>query len=151
LVANVAGRVGAFVAGEMASQGLRTAAVISTENAEQLLMKYGMDAERAKSYVASFDGPMTARIVRPGEEFLRYTDVPTSTGSFLTKTEFATPAQAVDGLYLGPYGNSASYLQQVTARNSTIVLEGAIANGGQGIKQLVVNRNAFEFNTGVRY
>jgi hypothetical protein len=140
-----------LLGGAGASEGLRTSAVISTENAQQVLMSNGLSAEKAQSYAASFDGPIKARIVRPGETFLRYTDSPTSGGSFLTQTQFANPAAAVDGLYLGPFGNGATYVQTVTATEKTLVLEGAIANGGNGVGQVVVNPKAFQFGTGVRY
>jgi hypothetical protein len=142
------GRLGA--AGTPA--GLRTSALISGERAEAFLVKNGFSADRAKDFVASFNGPITARLVRPGEDFFRYTDAPESTGSFLTKTQFANPPAAVDGLYLGPYGNNATFVQSVGSTGRSIVLEGNIANGGVGIRQsVVVNRDTFQFGTGVRY
>lgn len=137
---------------EGANVGLRTSTVISNSRAESFLLKQGMSADRAADFVASFDGPITARMARSGEDFLRYTDVADSKGSFLTKTAFANPASAVDGLYLGPYGDSASLMQPVTSVSRSIVLEGAVAKGGAGIMQtLIVNRNAFHIGTGVRY
>jgi len=148
------GVAGGVAAGRFAmpSAGLRTSAVISAERAESFLTKSGVSAARAKDFVESFDGPITARLVRSGEDFSRYTDVPQSTGSFLTKTQFANPAAAVDGLYLGPYGNGATLVQSVSSTGRSIVLEGGVANGGAGIRQtLVVNRGAFQFGTGVRY
>ena len=132
--------------------GLRTSATISADRAKEFMIKNGMSADRAADFASSFDGPITARLVRPGEDFHRYTDTANSTGSFLTKTQFTNPAAAVDGLYLGPYGNTASLAQPVTSVGRSIVLEGGIANGGAGIQQsLVINRNAFQFGTGVRY
>jgi hypothetical protein len=108
-----------------------------------------MTEDRAADFVASFDGPITVRLVRPGENFLRYTDVADSKGSFLTTTQFANPSEEVDGLYLGPYGNGATLVQPVTSVGRSIVLEGGVANGGAGIQQtLIVNRNAFEIGLG---
>jgi RHS repeat-associated protein len=133
-----------------AKTGLSRSAVVSTERAEQLLIKYGRNAEEAKDYVASFNGPITARIVSPGESFLRYTDVATSKGSFLTKSVFGSPAEAVEGLYLKPYGNSASLLQDVSASGRSIILEGGVANGSAQ-QSLIVNRNAFQFGTGTGF
>jgi hypothetical protein len=132
--------------------GLRTSTAISAERAEAYLIKSGVPAARAKDFVESFDGPISARLVRSGEDFFRYTDVPQSTGSFLTKTQFANPTSAVEGLYLGPYGNSATFVQSVGSTGRSIVLEGGVANGGAGVKQtLVVNRGVFQYGTGVRY
>ena len=135
---------------QLAENGLSRSAVVSTERAEQLLIKYGRTAEQAKDYVASFNGPITARIVSPGENFLRYTDVATSKGSFLTKSVFGSPVEAVEGLYLKPYGNSASLLQDVTASGRSIILEGGVANGSAQ-QSLIVNRNAFQFGTGTGF
>jgi len=135
-----------------ARAGLRTSAEISAGRAETFLVKHGVDPEIAKSYVASFDGPITARIVRPGEEFLRYTDYSNSTGSFLTKTEFPNPPTAAEGLYLKPYNNNANYVQVVTSNGRTIVLEGGIAKGAAGVRQTVVpNRSLFNYQEGRTY
>jgi hypothetical protein len=126
--------------------------VVSAERAEEFLLKNGFGAERARNFLGSFDGPITARIVEPGETFLRYTDVASSRGSFLTTTQFASPAEAVEGLYLGPYGNNASLVQPVTASGRNIVLEGGIQNGGVGVRQtLIIDRGAFQFGEGRGY
>ena len=83
---------------------------------------------------------------------MHHTDVADSQGSFLTKTIFPDPAAAVNGLYLGPYGNNASLMQPVTATGRSIILEGGIANGTPGVQQsLIVNRGAFQFGTGLGY
>ena len=90
--------------------------------------------------------------MEPGESFLRYTDVASSRGSFLTNTQFASPLEAVQGLYLGPYGNNASLVQSVTASGRSIVLEGGILNGGAGVRQsLIIDRKAFQFGEGRGY
>ncbi|HLO65321.1 MAG TPA: filamentous hemagglutinin N-terminal domain-containing protein [Azonexus sp.] len=132
--------------------GLRTSATISAEKAQAFLVNNGMSVSRAADFVASFDGPITARLVRSGEDFVRYTDVATSKGSFLTKTIFDNPPAAIDGLYLAPYGNGASLMQPVTSTGRSIVLEGAVANGKVGVRQsVIVNRDAFYFGTGKGY
>ena len=134
------------------SSGLSRSAIISNDTAQAFLVKNGMSVGRAMDFIASFDGPITARIVSPGENFVRYTDVADSQGSFLTKTIFPDPAAAVNGLYLGPYGNNASLMQPVTATGRSIILEGGIANGTPGVQQsLIVNRGAFQFGTGLGY
>ena len=134
------------------ASGLRPSAVISVERATQLLVDGGIDSDTAEAYINSFDGPISVRLVQPQEQFLRYTDYPDSAGRFLTNTEFENPAAAVEGLALGPYNNTASLVQTVTAVNPTLVLEGGIAGGGAGIQQtLIVDRSAFEFGTGVEY
>lgn len=131
------------------ARGLRGTSVVSPARAESFLVKNGFSPADAKDFIGSFDGPITARIVRPGEDFLRYTGNPTSTGSFLTKSRFSNPASAVDGLYLSPYGNPATYVQTVTSSGRSIVLEGAIKNGGSGVGQTVIhNRGAFTFGVG---
>jgi hypothetical protein len=133
--------------------GLRTSTVISAERAEGYLIENGFSPARAKDYVASFDGPITARIARPGEAGYRYTDIADSQGNFLTQSEFATPPDAVSGLYLRPeYQNNATLRQTVTATGRSIVLEGAVRNGGPGVQQtVVINRNTFNYGTGVGY
>lgn len=115
-------------------------------------MDNGMSASRAADYVASFDGQITTRLADTGEGFFRYTDVADSEGNFLTQTQFSNPPEAVDGLYLAPYGNGASLMQPVTALTQSPVLEGGILNGAPGVQQtLIVNRSAFHFGTGVGY
>ncbi len=137
---------------EAANTGLRRSTVLSPERAHGLLTKYGRSADQATDYINSFDGPITARIVAPGESFLRYTDVANSKGSFLTNVRFSNSASAVDGLYLGPYGNGASLLQPVSASGRSIILEGRIANGGRGVTQsLIIDRGAFTFGTGAGF
>ncbi len=89
-------------------KGLARSGEISADSAYRLLTKNGFSPDKARDYIDSFDGPLTARIVEKGEDFLRYTDRATSTGNFLTKKQFDAPSSAVDGLYLRPYGNNAS-------------------------------------------
>ena len=142
-----------YASGEaQVAAGLRRSAVISSERAEQFLVENGYSAERARNFLSSFDGPITARIAESGEGLLRYTDLGSSRGSFLTTTQFGTSAEAVEGLHLEPWGNGASFVQEVTTSGRSIVLEGAIRNGGSGIRQtLIVDRSVFEFGIGKGY
>ena len=71
----------------------------------------------------------TTRLVRPREEFGRFSGSPDGTGSFLTKSTFETPQEAVDALFLGPFGNPATFRQPVVSTQRSIVLEGLIKNG----------------------
>ncbi|MGY1490797.1 hypothetical protein ACW4YW_15430, partial [Methylobacillus pratensis] len=133
--------------------GLRTSAVISSERAEAFLIKNGFSAARAKDYLDSFDGPINARLIRSGEDWSRYTDVANSKGNFLTKAQFSTPDEAVKGLYLLPeFNNNATLVQRVSSTSRSIVLEGAVKNGGNGIKQtLIIDLDKFYFGTGKGY
>jgi hypothetical protein len=126
---------------------------ISRADAESLLIDNGLSPARAKDFISSFDGPITIRQVNPGETFFRYTDRAESTGNFLTKQAFASPAEAVEKLFLGPYKNQASLVQQVTSVKSTSVFEGAVANGVPPgtIQSLMVDGSAFTFGTGVSF
>ncbi|MDI1261221.1 DUF6861 domain-containing protein [Aquabacterium sp.] len=125
--------------------------VVSSAEAEQMLIEHGLSPGRAKDYVASFEGQITAREVKVGEKFLRYTDIPDSKGSFLTTKIFGSPQQAARGLYLEPYGNNASLVQEVFATKTSTVLEGAIANGvPPGTTQtLIMDRTGFLIGGGV--
>lgn len=136
-----------------AATGLRTSTVISAERAETFLLKNDFPVARAKDFVDSFEGPITARLVRSNEGWLRYTDVASSKGSFLTKTQFSTPGEAVRGLYLLPeFSNSATLVQEVNSTGRSVVLEGAVKNGGVGVRQtFVIDRNKFYFGIGGGY
>ena len=114
------------------------------------MLKNDFPADRADDFLSSIDGPITARLVRPGEDFGRYSGRAEGPGSFLTKSTFDTPEQAVDALFLRPYGNPATFRQPVVSTNRSIMLEGLIKNGAPpGTKQaIVVDRNAFEFGQG---
>ena len=146
---------GAGLAGKAsgASAGLRTSTVVSAERAEAFLIKNGVKPETAKAYLAEVEGPITARLVRPGESFLRYYDFPKASGDFLTKTQFTNPSAAIDGLNLGSYGNNATLVQSVTSINRNIVIEGGIKNGSQGVTQTLIipNRSAYSFGVGTQY
>src|SRR5213082_2066231 len=120
--------------------------VLSEAGAQDLLVSNGFTAARAESFVSSFDGPISVRQVQAGEQFLRYTGDPTSSGSFLTGSQFSTPAEAVKSLALEGYGNPATYVQNVTALRPSLVLEGRIAGGAEGITQTVVmDPGGFQF------
>lgn len=98
---------------------------------------------RAKTVAMRGGSPMPLR---------RYIDAAVSRGSFVTSSQFATPSEAVNGLYLGPYGNNASLVQPVTASGRSIVIEGGIKNGGIGVRQsLIIDRKAFQFGEGRGY
>jgi hypothetical protein len=129
------------------------ARIVSRAEAEGMLVESGLSQAKAKDFVASFEGPITARTVAPGEQFLRYSDLPDSKGSFLTKQTFSSPADAVGSLYLGPYGNEAKLAQPVLATKASTVLEGAVAHGVPPgtIQTLIVDRTGFTFGTGVPY
>lgn len=134
------------------SAGLRTSTVVSSDRAEAFLIKHGVKPESAASYIAELDGPITARIVRPGEDFLRYFDAPKDQGSFLTKTVFDSPESAARGLNLEPFGNRAAFVQPVTSTGRTILLEAGIKDGGAGVRQyLIYDRSVFQFGNGVTY
>ncbi len=131
------------------SSGLRTSTVVSAERAQQFMVKSGFPPNRAAGFLDSIDGPITARLVRPGEQFGRYAGKPTGEGSFLTKSVFGSPSQAQDALYLRPFNNPATYRQPVTSTGRSIVIEGGIKNGAPGVRQtIIINRGAFGFGTG---
>jgi len=99
-----------------------------------------------------FGNPIQARETRVGERFLRYTSDPSDKGSFLTRTRFDNPAQARDALALHGFPNRATHVQEVTVVHPSLVLEGGIADGGDGIVQTVLtDSDAFEFSKGVPY
>ena len=139
------------VESKVTSSGLRTSTAVTPERAQEFLTKNRLSPERAAGFVESFDGPITARLVRPGEEFGRFTGNPESRGSFLTKSTFGSPSEAVDALNLKPFGNPATYRQPVLSSGRSIVLEGVIKDGALlGTRQtLIINRDAFEFGIGV--
>ena len=125
---------------------------VSGESARAFLVWSGLPDSLALDFVASFAGPISARIVPPEESFFRYTADPTSRGSFLTKSLFAAPAEAVVALALSVTGNAATYRQTVTAMVCAIVLEGGIAGGGPiEIQTLAPNRDAFDYGQGMPY
>jgi hypothetical protein len=132
--------------------GLRRSAIISYERAEKYLVSKGFDISRAKSFIESFEGSITARIVEPGEQSFRYTGKGGSKGSFLVKSIFGSSEEAVSSLNLAPYGNMAELRQTVTATKRSIVLEGGIKGGASGTRQtLIIDREAFGFDFGERF
>ena len=131
-----------------------TGRVVSRQEAEQLLLDKGFKPERAKSFIDSFDdGPITVREAQPGETFYRYSGRDDGKGSFLTQSKYSTPQEAVDGLYLGPYNNPATYRQAVTTTSPSTVLEGGVRNGQPpGAQQtLLTNLGDFAFGTGEKF
>ncbi len=145
---------GVLSAGFTTSSGLSRSAVISAERANQILVnRLGLSVESADSYVASFEGPVTARIAEPGNQWPRYTGNPSSEGSFLADELFGNPEQAMDALNIRLYGNPATFRQTVTATGRSIVLEGAIKGSiPPGVRQTVItDRSKFEFSIGEKY
>jgi hypothetical protein len=143
----------ALSAGFATTQGLSRTVVISEARANQIIMKkVGLSFEESSSFVSSFDGPVTATIAEPGEQWLRYTGSAGSKGSFLSRTSFGNPQETVDSLNLRPWGNPATLRQTVTATGRSIVLEGRIKGGVPGVRQtLVMDRDRFHFSVGEPY
>jgi hypothetical protein len=116
------------------------------------LLSAGLPESLAADFVASFEGPMTVRILEPSESFFRYTDVPDSRGSYLTRTAFTSPEEAHQALALAVTGNRATYRQIVVVLQYTIGFEGGIAGGWPGVDQtLVPDRDALQYNPGEPY
>jgi hypothetical protein len=136
-------------------KGLRRNAVISRKRAIEYLKKTGWKSSQARRHISSFKGPITARIIRPGERYLRYGDKPKGSragGRFLTKSRFQKPRDAVNALHLRPYGNRALRRQEVVATKLTIVLEGGINKGGPSARQqLLPKRSAWRFGRNKEY
>jgi RHS repeat-associated protein len=137
-----------------ATGGLSKAAVISAERANGLFVnRLGLTAEGADSFVASFEGPVIARIAQPGEQWPRYTGNAASKGHFLANSHFGTAEEAMNALNIRLFGNPATYRQTVTATGRSIVLEGSIRGSNPpGIKQTVIlDQGKFHFSTGEKY
>jgi hypothetical protein len=125
---------------------------ISNRTAGTFLRFKGVPADDIASHIGSFEGQMSVRLVSKGEQWLRYTDEAEKAGRYLTKTRFANSSSAVEGLFLKPYGNNATLVQDVVSIRRSIVLEGGVANGGSGISQtFITNRQAFSFGLGYPY
>jgi len=137
---------------EPAEKGVNAtiARALSKADAQEYLMKRGVAEQTAKSYVDSFEGPITLRPVEKGETFLRYCDDPSGRGSFLTETKYDSPKEAIEGLHLEPYGNTAKSVQKVTATDDTFVLQGGVKNGNPpgAIQSVITDRSKFMFSTG---
>jgi RHS repeat-associated protein len=134
---------------EVATRGLARSAVVSPARAEELLRKYGASPKQARNFVTSFEGPITARIVETGEKFGRFTGDAESKGHFLTKSAFASPAEAKQALGLQKFSNPATLHQEVAAGSRTVVLEGGIKGGRKGVRQsLIVDHSKFNFGKG---
>ncbi|WP_244518513.1 hemagglutinin repeat-containing protein [Rhizobium rhizogenes] len=109
--------------------------LFSPAAAEEYLISAGVPAQRAASYVSSFDGPIYFREALPGETFGVYSDgMGTATAQFLTPgTAGQNPTQVINNLAL-PEGNAATSLNAATINQRIGVLEGIIAsqewNGG---------------------
>lgn len=138
-----------------APSGLGTSRIVAPETVQRhLVERLGWSPTRAQGYVDSFEGPITARISRPGEQYLRYLDSPEGTGSFLTRSEFFSPVDARRGLNLDPSltRNIATTRQTVTTQRSSIVFEGGVRGGTPGTQQTVItDRTRFLFDPAYRY
>jgi hypothetical protein len=149
-VAEMLAGVGAIRLVSVSTRGATVA--ISGEAAEAYMISQGVPAHLAPEFVASFQGQIKARIVQKGESFIRYSSQAGGQGSFVTQKVYSSPGAAVDALYLKPFGNTATYMQRVTAQRNSIVFEGGIYNGASGARQsFLVDQGAFTFGSGVRY
>ena len=105
----------------------------------------------ARSFVASFTGPIQMRTARKGDVFLRFTTYPTGKGRFLTLTRYRLPLDARLELHL-PFTHRAVCFQHVRARRRTLILQGHIRFGRRKVQQmLVLDLKAFSFSRGVGY
>ena len=119
-----------------------------------MVERSGYSEARAKDFVSSFEGPITASISRPGSGYLRYLDSPEGSGSFLTRNEFFSPVDARKGLNLDPAftRNLATTRQTVTSTERSIIFEGNVRGGSPGVQQILApNKATFEFGPGYRY
>jgi hypothetical protein len=137
------------------SGGLKSRSVISPETAKDYLVdRLGWSQSRAQGYVDSFEGPIMARISRPGEGYLRYFDGESGTGNFITRSEFYSPVDARLGLNLDSEftANIATASQTVNSTQRSIVFEGQVRDGREGVNQtLILDRTKFIFGPGYRY
>lgn len=145
----------ANAAAESTSIGLGSSRVVSPETVRSYLVdRMGWSEARAVAYIDSFEGPITARISRPGESYLRYFDGESGEGNFVTRNEFFSPVDARGGLNLDPdlTANLATSQQAVTSTQRSIVFEGGVRDGGFGVRQtLITDRMKFLFGPGYRY
>ena len=139
--------------GPVASTAKNAAAaegVISVAQVEEQLIARGMSPATAAGIARSFEGPIAARTVEAGEQFFRFTGRSGTTGNFLTTTNFSTPAEAIEGLNLAPFGNPAGVRQIVVANGRSLVFEGQVAGGSAG-QTLILDKGAFRFGLGVKF
>jgi hypothetical protein len=67
-------------------------------------------------------------------------------GSFLTKTAYSSPANAVSALHLEDYNNLGTLVQRVTDTQDTYVLEGGVAGSPVGAYQaFTIDQGAFNY------
>ena len=145
----------AAVVPSTAAVGLSSSRVVAPETVERYLIeRANWSPVRARGYVDSFEGSISARISRPGEQNLRYFDGAEGSGNFLTRSEFFSPVDARKALNLDPAltPNLARSRQVVTTTERNIVFEGLVREGGLGIRQTVItDKNKFQFGPGYRY
>lgn len=122
--------------------------VVTSGAARALLRRGGMSTEEADGFVQSFDGPIEAETLSKGAKFLRFATKPGGTGRFLTLSRFPDSTSARLALHL-PWRNTARCLQHPTAKRRAFVLEGGVALGKPGVRQiLVLNLKDFAFGRG---
>ena len=108
--------------------------------------------DRARSFVGSFEGDITARKTRPGVQRMRYLDSDSGRGSCLTSTDFYSPVDAYHGLYLAPWKRLGLTRQVVVNRERALVFEGLVKDGRPGASQtLITDLDRFDFGSPYRY
>jgi YD repeat-containing protein len=124
------------------------AVVLDVAAMRNFFLARGLSTEAADGFASSFSNGMgVLREVKAGETFLRYSDeAGNAVGSFLTKTAYPTPSQAVGALNLEDFNNGATLVQQVTATQDTYVLEGGVAGSDSNAYQAIaVDQSAFTY------
>lgn len=128
-----------------------TGVQISNADAGRLLATHGIPRSDVESYVLSFYGPIDAETLAKGTKVWRYGAQATGSGRFVTTTSFPSPTETQLALHL-PYWNTAVCKAPVTVTKNTLVLDGAIAFGKPGERQIVIlDPSAFSFGHGSAY
>jgi hypothetical protein len=123
---------------------------LTPERAMTLLDGHGFSAATARDYVESFEGLVDYVAARPGVQFRRYFSGRRTVGRFLTDAEFATSAEARDGLEL-PKDNRATFRQTVRAIAPAMTLRGRIKSGlDSALQFLVLRPGCFQYGRGER-
>jgi hypothetical protein len=128
-----------------------TGVQISYADAGHLLATHGIPGSDVESYVLSFYGPIDAETLAKGTKVWRYGAQAEGSGRFVTATNFPNPTETQLALHL-PYWNTAVCKAPVTVTKRTLVLDGAIAFGKPGERQIVIlDPSAFSFGHGSAY
>lgn len=124
---------------------------ISNADAGHLLETHGIPQADVESYVLSFYGPIDAETLPAGTKVWRYGAQATGAGRFVTTTNFTSATETQAALHL-PYWNTATCKAPVTVTKRTLVLDGYIAFGKPGVRQIVIlDPSAFSFSHGSAY